>query len=314
MSARLEVTAFSESLAERLARDPLAASGEVALFWLGQAGFVLEAAGRRLLIDPYLSDSLAAKYAGSATPHDRMMPAPIAPEAIARADAVLLTHRHTDHMDPDTLRPLAQRLERLRFVAPAAEEAEALRRAGIEPARLLGVDAGERHDILPGVAIRVVRAAHEGLERDADGSHRFLGYGIEAEGIGVFHSGDTIPFPGQVEEVAALGRTSRSCRSTAAARRSPPPASPATSRRRRRPISAAPPASPRCSPTITACSPSTRPNRRRSTPSRRSPGRSGWNARERGWSIAFAPRPGSVDAGWNAQPFSAPKRHGVDTA
>ena len=205
MSARLEVTAFSESLAERLARDPLAASGEVALFWLGQAGFVLEAAGRRLLIDPYLSDSLAAKYAGSATPHDRMMPAPIAPEAIARADAVLLTHRHTDHMDPDTLRPLAQRLERLRFVAPAAEEAEALRRAGIEPARLLGVDAGERHDILPGVAIRVVRAAHEGLERDADGRHRFLGYGIEAEGIGVFHSGDTIPFPGQVEEVAALG-------------------------------------------------------------------------------------------------------------
>lgn len=204
MSARLTAAALPGRLTERLAREPLREAGEVALFWLGQAGFALEAAGQRLLIDPYLSDSLAAKYAGSATPHERMMPVPVAPEAIGRVDAVLLTHRHTDHMDPDTLRPLARRFDNLRFVAPAAERAEALRRAGIEADRLLAVDAGERHDILPGVSIRVARAAHETLERDADGRHRFLGFAIEAGGATVFHSGDTVPFPGQAEEVAAL--------------------------------------------------------------------------------------------------------------
>ena len=204
MSVCLTATPLSASLEERLAREPLAEPGAVALFWLGQAGFALEAAGQRLLIDPYLSDSLAAKYAGSATPHERMMPAPVAPETIGRVDAVLLTHRHTDHMDPETLRPLARRFDHLRFVAPAAERGEALRRAGIEADRLLAVDAGERHDVLPGVTIGVARAAHETLERDIEGRHRFLGYAIEAQGITVFHSGDTVPFPGQAEEVAAL--------------------------------------------------------------------------------------------------------------
>ncbi len=35
------------------------------LWWLGQSGFLLAAAGRRVLLDPYLSDTLTAKYAGT---------------------------------------------------------------------------------------------------------------------------------------------------------------------------------------------------------------------------------------------------------
>ena len=34
------------------------------LWWLGQSGYMLLWNGKRVLLDPYLSDSLTAKYAG----------------------------------------------------------------------------------------------------------------------------------------------------------------------------------------------------------------------------------------------------------
>ena len=36
--------------------------GAVGVAWLGQAGFALRFGGMRMLIDPYLSNSLAEKY------------------------------------------------------------------------------------------------------------------------------------------------------------------------------------------------------------------------------------------------------------
>ena len=44
--------------------------GQVALWWLGHAGFAIRSASRRILIDPYLSDSLAIKNRGRVRPHD----------------------------------------------------------------------------------------------------------------------------------------------------------------------------------------------------------------------------------------------------
>src|SRR5262249_18583760 len=62
--------------------------GGLRFFWLGQAGFLIEGAERRLLIDPYLSDSLAQKYRGTATPHERLMPPQITVEALPPLDLV----------------------------------------------------------------------------------------------------------------------------------------------------------------------------------------------------------------------------------
>jgi|ERR1700677_2681357 hypothetical protein len=56
-----------------LAQRPTAAESSmgVTLYWLGQAGFIIQAGAKRLTIDPYLSDTLAEKYRGTATPHER---------------------------------------------------------------------------------------------------------------------------------------------------------------------------------------------------------------------------------------------------
>jgi L-ascorbate metabolism protein UlaG (beta-lactamase superfamily) len=47
-------------------------STEPALWWLGQSGFLLRNGHHFAVIDPYLSDSLTEKYAGTNRPHVRL--------------------------------------------------------------------------------------------------------------------------------------------------------------------------------------------------------------------------------------------------
>jgi len=169
--------------------------GRPGLFWLGQAGFWIETGAHRLLIDPYLSDSLAIKYAGKPNDHKRMMPAPVDVGDLPRPDLVLVTHAHTDHMDPMTLGPLRERFPDLPFVVPAAREAQARERIGAG-ASLILADAGEGLSPLPGLDLTVFPAAHESFDLDARGRHPFLGYGLGAGGLRIYHSGDCIPFDG----------------------------------------------------------------------------------------------------------------------
>ncbi|MGZ9225209.1 MAG: hypothetical protein ACXW4M_06595 [Anaerolineales bacterium] len=49
------------------------------------------------MIDPYLSDSLTKKYAGTNKPHVRMTERVIAPEWLDFVEVVTSSHIHTDH-------------------------------------------------------------------------------------------------------------------------------------------------------------------------------------------------------------------------
>ncbi len=65
--------------------------------FLGQSGYVLKSGNTEIIIDPYLSDSVN-RVAG----RPRTLPVPINPKDI-RCDAVICTHNHLDHLDPDTV-------------------------------------------------------------------------------------------------------------------------------------------------------------------------------------------------------------------
>lgn len=206
MHGELQQLPFTGSLAAQLSP---ATRGVVHFFWLGQAGFIIDIAGLRLVIDPYLSDSLADKYRGTQYPHIRMMPPPIAPDALTGVDFVLCTHAHTDHMDPGTLPALLAANPNAHLIAPRAVREAALQRSGAPENRLRLLDAGETLALSGQVRLTATRAAHETLERDDAGHHRFLGYHVEAADeaghrIALWHSGDCVPFDGLIAEVAAL--------------------------------------------------------------------------------------------------------------
>lgn len=180
-----------------LLRSATRPSGEF-LIWLGAAGFALATHGRLILIDPYLSDSLAAKYRGRLFPHIRLFPAPIAPSDIVGVEAVLHTHGHTDHLDPWTVADLASQGAKA-FVVPKACRLLAVER-GVPAELLVEAVDGSRLKVA-GLSITAIPAAHEELLTDADGNHSCLGYIIDTGLTRIYHSGDCVPYPGLAERL-----------------------------------------------------------------------------------------------------------------
>ena len=88
------------------------------LWWLGQSGFLLQWHGKRVLIDPYLSDSLTRKYAGTDKPHTRMSERVTDPALLKGITIVTSSHNHTDHLDADTLIPVFANNPQLSFIIP----------------------------------------------------------------------------------------------------------------------------------------------------------------------------------------------------
>ncbi|MCL4179528.1 MAG: MBL fold metallo-hydrolase [Verrucomicrobia bacterium] len=170
------------------------------LWWLGQSGFLLQWQGRHLLFDPYLSDSLTRKYALTDKPHVRMTERVVAPEALDFIQVVTSSHNHTDHLDPDTLKPLLAVNPRLELVIPEANREFVSNRLDVILELPVGLNAGESVR-LPPFTIHAVPAAHEQIEQDEAGRHRHLGYVVEAGPWTLYHSGDTVRYPGMVERL-----------------------------------------------------------------------------------------------------------------
>jgi len=61
-----------------------------------------------------------------------------------------------------------------------------------------GLDAGQ-FTTGAGFKIHAVPAAHDRLEKDENGRHRFLGYVVEFGGAFIYHSGDTVLYDGMRE-------------------------------------------------------------------------------------------------------------------
>jgi L-ascorbate metabolism protein UlaG (beta-lactamase superfamily) len=166
------------------------AAGRAGLWWLGQSGFLFQTPRNRILFDPYLSDSLTRKYDGTDKPHVRVTERVVAPEALQGIQLVTSSHNHTDHLDRETLLPLLAVNPEARLVAPRANREFVLQRLGIDPGRLVPLDAGESAT-LGDLTIHAVAAAHNEVERDDSGCCRYLGYVLETPEWRVYHSGDT---------------------------------------------------------------------------------------------------------------------------
>jgi L-ascorbate metabolism protein UlaG (beta-lactamase superfamily) len=149
--------------------------------WLGHGSVLVELDGARIVVDPVLRTRVA---------HLRRH-APL-PAELPSLDAILITHRHLDHLDLPTLARLPREIP---VIAPHAA-APLLRRRGFS--QVIGSDVGDATGI-GAVQVIAVRADHDGGRVVRRTGARALGYVIEGSRR-VYVAGDT----GLFDEMADL--------------------------------------------------------------------------------------------------------------
>ena len=137
---------------------------------LGQSGYLLKTEHSEILIDPYLSDSVN-RVAG----RPRLLPIPMKPSEIF-CDAVICTHDHLDHLDPDTV----SLIDSKQLFITTNGGKETLKSLGKE--NVMALNEGES----------VILGDFEVTGVFADHTVEAFGVIVKAEGKTLYFSGDTL--------------------------------------------------------------------------------------------------------------------------
>ncbi|MFJ6701811.1 MULTISPECIES: MBL fold metallo-hydrolase [unclassified Streptomyces] len=163
----------------------------VEITWWGHATCTIEDSGVRLLTDPLFARRLA---------HLRRRRGAPPPAAARRADLVLVSHLHADHLHVPSLAGLAPGT-RLLVPRGAPRAVPALRR--LRQLRVTEVGVGDEIPVGP-LVVRVVPARHDG-RRLPVGPHRSPALGYVVEGAArTYFAGDTGLFDEMAEAVGPV--------------------------------------------------------------------------------------------------------------
>jgi L-ascorbate 6-phosphate lactonase len=172
-------------------RQAKVSQGEVALFYLAQAGFCLKTAKETVIgIDLYLSDCCERMFG-----FKRLIPAVVKAEELS-LDILASTHAHADHLDPDALAVFAKNLKTI-FVG-AKDCREIYEQAGIAGARFVTLAEGDERQEKD-IRFRAIYADHGELAPQA------MGLLMTIDGINIYHTGDTALRAEKI--LASLGKT-----------------------------------------------------------------------------------------------------------
>jgi len=138
--------------------------------FLGQSGYIIKTEKTEIIIDPYLSDSVN-RVAG----RPRTLPIPINPQNIS-CEAVICTHNHLDHLDPDTV----EQINDEQFFITTNEGKTVLKQLGKD--NVVSLNVGESF-VVGDVEITAVFADH---------TVEAFGLVVKAENKTLYFSGDTL--------------------------------------------------------------------------------------------------------------------------
>ncbi len=157
--------------------------GHVSCWWLGGSGFVFKTSkGTVIYLDAYLSNVVKDIFGA-----ERAFAPPIDPQEV-RADAVISTHWHEDHLDPGLIPIVARNNPDAKFIMPPSATSHALS-WGLRRSQIAPLQWGQTVQVKD-VSVEATPARHEanipGWEvPDA------MGVLLNTEQLTIYHCGDT---------------------------------------------------------------------------------------------------------------------------
>lgn len=175
------------------------APGELGITFIGHSSFLLQVAGKNVLVDPVFANRLVILR--------RQRRPGVRIEDLPAIDAVLLSHAHMDHLNLPSLRAIVKQTKKIHGRAPVVVVPngveDLVHRLGFS-----GVETMSWWDtrVVEGLRITMTPCQHWGARMFSDTHRQFGGYVVEPEGGGlsIYHSGDTAYFRGFHEIGARL--------------------------------------------------------------------------------------------------------------
>jgi len=159
--------------------------------WLTQASFAFDCKGKRVVVDPYLSNIATANHGMT-----RIAEFPLSMDEL-KPDFIFCTHDHVDHLDPEGLPQIAEAYPDCVFIGPQSVVAH-YRKLGIEPSRIQELIAGESRSLGP-FTLTATQAVHS--------DYYAVGLIVQTLENCVYLSGDTLSFKTLGEHVKQLAQT-----------------------------------------------------------------------------------------------------------
>ncbi len=173
---------------------------QIALFYLGQVGFIIKYKDKYILIDGYLSDYVDKNCSSELVNWVRNYPAPLDATELDFVDYVFCSHAHYDHADPYTLTAIASVNKKAKFFVSKAIE-DVILSYGIDKERVYGLSCDEKTGLDEDISVTAIPAAHEELHINENGDYEEVGFRFELGRFSIFHGGDGCPYDGLTERL-----------------------------------------------------------------------------------------------------------------
>lgn len=165
------------------------AADELGVTFIGHSGFLIQMAGKNVLVDPNFADWIFILK--------RLRRPGLRLRELPPIDVVLLSHAHFDHLHRPSLRAIARHTRKLRGEAPRLVVPKGVADL-VDDLRYLSVIEMKWWESIRvgGLEITHVPANHWGARMLRDYHRGFGGYVLRSEKHSLYHSGDTAYFNG----------------------------------------------------------------------------------------------------------------------